>query len=88
MNGNSITNTTSARSLKGFLDRALVLPSCFRCLATFTEEDNESGTFCQIQQHQKQPPQAVGGVLCAKCVEAWHEWRRVGAPVLYRGSRQ
>lgn len=87
MNDTSITNTVSATSLRAFLDRALLLPQCFRCLATFTE-DTQSGTFCQVQVYKQSAPQAVGGVLCARCVKSWHEWRRVGAPILYRGSTE
>ena len=77
MNENSITCTTAASSLKGFLDRAQTLPACFRCLKIF-REDSESGTFCQVVKFKKSKPQAVGGALCADCVKAWHRFVREG----------
>ena len=77
MNEKSITSTTAASSLKGFLDRAQTLPNCFRCLKTF-REDSESGTFCQVVKFETSKPQAVGGALCASCVEAWHRFVREG----------
>ena len=73
----SLTNTVCAESLKRFLENAERLPACFRCLFPLPLTA-ERAVFAQVLPFKKAKTQAVGGVLCAKCVDEWHAWRKSG----------
>lgn len=70
-------NTIVCGELDEFVEVALQLGHCFRCLSPVDPGYDDWATLAQAGTKVGEK-YLIGGIICAPCVESWGQWLRGG----------